>query len=201
MIKISIGQLDKLIDYMKMVRSDFIAVHEGYVIGYDTRLCILKAVYASDFIHKELSTTVSYTALVAFRKTLLPMDEIIFDGNNIYATMSACEYVPSKFTAREIYMKYLSLCNEMNTSCTSYGSLRGLDFIEDFLSSKAADGAIGISLDERHKMYIPSNILPVNKSDDLLLYIHDNNDHFISKFTVIKKKKIEIGIFIKFLYL
>lgn len=202
MTKISIGQFDKLIEYIKMVRSDFIAYYGGIVIGYDSRLCTLKAVDAKEnFIYPDLVFTASYTALIAFRKDLLPMDEVIFDGNRIYATMSECEYVPSNFSTREIYNKYLELKNYLDYSSVNFGSLRGLDFIEEFLSSKAADGAIGVKIDERHKMYIPSNILSVNKSDDLLLSIYDRIGYFISRFIIVKKKKIFVEVYIKFLTL
>jgi len=202
MTKISIDQFDKLIEYMKMVRSDFIAYYDGVVMGYDARLCMIKVVNASEnFIYPELTFTASYTAVIAFRKTLLPTDEIIFDNNRIYAKMSECEYVPSNFTTRQIYNKYLELKYHVDMSSVNFGSLRGLDFIEAFLSSKAADGAIGVQVDERHKMYIPSNVLSVTKSDDLLLSVYDSIGYFISRFTIVKKKKIFIEVYIKFLTL
>lgn len=202
MTKISIDQFDKLIEYMKMVRSDFIAYYDGIVMGYDIRLCTLKAVNASEnFIYPDLTFTVSYTALIKFRKDLLPMDEVIFDGNRIYATMSECEYIPSNFSTRQIYNKYLEMKSNLDFNSVNFGSLRGLDFIEEFLSSKAADGAVGIKVDERHKMYIPSNILSVNKADDLLLSIYDSIEYFISRFTIVKKKKIFVEVYVKFLTL
>lgn len=202
MTKISIIQFDKLIEYMKMVRSDFIAYYNNIVMGYDTRLCVLKVVDTKeDFMIPDLVFTASYTAIIAFRKTLLPMDEIIFDGNRIYATMSECEYIPSSFSSKDIYNKYLELKYHLDFNSINFGSLRGLDFIEDFLSSKAADGAIGIQIDDKHKMYIPSNILPVNKADDLLLSIYDNIGYFLSRFTIVKKKKIFVEVYIKFLML
>lgn len=202
MTKLSIGQFDKLIDYMKMVRSDFITFYYGMVIGYDKRLCVLKAVAVDEsIVERNFAFTAAYTAVVAFRKTLLPMDEVIFDGDRIYATMSECEYVPSGFTVNGIYNKYLELKHNFDCSHTDFGSLRGLDFIEEFLSAKAADGAVAIRVDDRHLMYIPSTALSVNKSDDLLLSIHDENVFFISKFTIVKKKKINVEVYIKFLTL
>lgn len=202
MTTISILQFDKLIEYMKMVRSDFITFYNGIVIGYDKRLCTLKAVDARDaIVNSDFMFTVGYTAITDFRKTLLPMDEIIFDGDRIYSTMSECSYELSSFSSKFIYDKYLELKNNLDNYSNNFGSLRGLDFIEKFLSSKSADGAIGIRIDDRHLMYIPSNILSVNKADDLLLSIYDSIGHFISKFTIVKKKKIFVDVYIKFLTL
>lgn len=198
MMKLNIQEFDTILDLMKVAKSDFVCVHNGMIYGYDLRFCTLKVIDSKGKIPQELVLNIHYNTLILFRKLLLPIDEItIHNYNYMESSMNKFISPPAPYTVYQVVSK----ANEIISSSSygkEYGNLRGIEYIENFISAKASDGAIGLNIDKFHKMYLPSNLLPINKSDELFLTITDFPNSFLSKFTIVKKKNISIDIFINF---
>lgn len=198
-ITINVSELDKIIDYFKMVKCTYVALCQGVALGFDERLCMIKAVQCDDYVaNLNLAFCVQLQTLVDFRKRLLPIDTVEFNYSGISSALEVIPYANKNIIT--VYEKYIYM-NAMCNNDIHLGSVKEMYELQDFLSAKAADGAVTVRLDERHIMCIPSNILSVNKSDDLTLDISDGDGFFLSRFTVIKKKKFYVETYMRFLSL
>lgn len=77
--------------------------------------------------------------------------------------------------------------------------------MQNILALKATDGVIYYKKFVNNRLYFMTlfnGIIPVNKSDGLLLTIYDlpERNQFLAKFTVVKKK-IKLDVFIRFVHL
>lgn len=104
----------------------------------------------------------------------------------------------------EIYYKTINFTLDINTTNTlTIDNIRGNQSFENSLSLKSAQGIGYFYIGDQYIMTIFSGLLPINKSDEVALKIYDNKTlgTFLANFTIKKKKKADINVFINYLKL
>lgn len=164
------------------VNNNYYSVTDGFMTDLMDPI-ILNYKELSDFIKTltiETVFTVSNGTIINNSGTILPI--------NIPTS-----YQLEEFYNRVDYINKISMCNKV----IKYGDVT--EELEQLFSMKVADGSYYYNKDNIYFMTLFSGMLPINKADKIELNIMDLGNTFVAKFDIIKKKNINIHVYIHYL--
>jgi hypothetical protein len=179
--------LNKLLDFVKLLKTEyFCLLTNGVLIGTD-----------ADFTHmRELQTDIYDNTL--FNKTTVLKDSLMDPSDSVLYDIM---FLPD---IRLNYNRLLDMYNNTKLEVANQYPHVVDDisiFSDKYFSIKAKDGAVPIMVDN-HYFYIFSGMIPLAKSDKIQIVIFDNEQYYIIKYSIEKKKQhTTIDVYYKYLYI
>lgn len=194
---IAINEFKEVIDKIKALKCDYILIDNLSLCGVDENMFIYKRSTINNYGIKIACATESivefykYTTEVGSAEVyvgqhMLKSDYGEFYGNNI----ELGSIINNNFQGM------LNLFNCSIKSC-HIEDMRTIDEFNKIISQKAADGIGLIIIENKYPITLSSNMLPLNKSDKIGLFIYDIGDGTFIPYFLIKKPKQTIEIFMR----
>lgn len=202
MNQISISEFKNLVDRAKALKSHYLIFNNNGIYGADETMFILKR---SNIDTYGINITTTSILLLDFYKNSVEVgsEYITIENNCLSSIYGKLNSLDENITANIAYgfkslSNYINLIGEPTISIIN---LRDIEKFNKIQAMKAADGTDLLIVEDTYPITLSSNMLPLNKSDKIGLYIYDLNDGtFISYFTIKKPKQL-VEIFIRYIKL
>lgn len=225
----NIELLLQIVEYTSIIKAGYIMIMGNYIYGTDVEFTYLKTIDNTvydkvlmynvndmkNFIKNVLSTPdcelLLYKGnLYSINKNHINMIHNMINQNpedhRLVNYLSNVEYI--EIFNYKYYIRMNSMISNMNIILNNKilyedYNLREDTQFESILEHKTADGVSMYRINRQFILSIFTNLLPINKGDEVSLVLYDIDMYkFLAKFSIMKKKqKVKIDIYIMYLYI
>jgi len=187
--------LKELLEYSKTLKCDIIRVKDNIIYGTDSNFVHLRLIRCSNewpdmiFYLKDLSEFIKQMNMLGHTD-----NSLIFN---------IVEYISIRYEYIDIFDNLIESVNSYINNSISFSDedLKSNDDFNTINAMKAGDGVGLLKLSEKYILTLYSGLLPVNKSDKVMVYIRDIDTYrYLANFTIVKKK-FSIDVYFMYLFL
>ena len=188
-ITISALKLNEILTAAKTMKCEYIYINEyGQTYGID-----------GFYIYKRLNMFIEVTnELINLLKTKTLNDQVSIQWGSQYSILT--EEIESKLFLKNQIDSQLSIINSLLQLpvSTEISDIKQNPVYTEMINSSASKGNFFIKLTDDCIISLYKGLLPVNKSDDILIRIRKLDDKFnFINFSILKKKSIVIDVYMK----
>ena len=195
-ITISALKLNEILTAAKTMKCEYIYINEyGQIYGID-----------GFYIYKRLNTFIKVpiplilvtNELINLLKTKTLNDQVSIQWGSQYSILT--EEIESKLFLKNQIDSQLSIINSLLQLpvSTEISDIKQNPVYTEMINSSASKGNFFIKLTDDCIISLYKGLLPVNKSDDILVRIRKLDDKFnFINFSILKKKSIVIDVYMK----
>lgn len=191
--------LQDLLKISKELKSDYVYINGNDIYGVDDSFIYIKYMQFDNIYN--INICFSVTSMATFLKNVCLNEIKLVNPNLLYSSFDNTLEINNITMINRIEAMIININNlKMKQISVENQSVRGIPEFEYVLESKSADGT-GIFVYDKYVMTIFKNLIPLKKSDSVLLTIHDIDEKmFLSNFTV-QRRKLKIEVYIMYLHL
>ena len=196
---INITILQDLLKVSKELKSEYVYITGNSIYGVDVSFIYLKYMEFENQYNMNICFSVS--KMTKFLKEVCLNEIKLVNPNLLYSSFDNTLEINNISLINKIESMIINInnlkTNEITIDCQN---IRGIPQFEYILESKSADGT-GIFTYDKYVMTLFKNLIPLKKSDEVFLTIHDiDSKMFLSNFTV-QRRKLKIEVYIMYLHL
>lgn len=196
---INITILQDLLKVSKELKSEYVYITGNNIYGVDNSFIYLKYMEFENQYNMNICFSVS--KMTKFLKEVCLNEIKLVNHNLLYSSFDNTLEINNISLINKIESMIINInnlkTNEITIDCQN---IRGIPQFEYILESKSADGT-GIFTYDKYVMTLFKNLIPLKKSDEVFLTIHDiDSKMFLSNFTV-QRRKLKIEVYIMYLHL
>lgn len=191
--------LQDLLKVSKELKSDYVYINGNDIYGVDDSFIYIKYMQFDNIYN--INICFSVTSMATFLKNVCLNEIKLVNSNLLYSSFDNTLEINNITMINRIEAMIININNlKMKQISVQNEPVRGIPEFEYVLESKSADGT-GIFVYDKYVMTIFKNLIPLKKSDSVLLTIHDIDEKmFLSNFTV-QRRKLKIEVYIMYLHL
>lgn len=191
--------LQDLLKVSKELKSDYVYINGNDIYGVDDSFIYIKYMQFDNIYN--INICFSVTSMATFLKNVCLNEIKLVNPNLLYSSFDNTLEINNISLINKIEAMIININNlKMKQISVQNEPVRGIPEFEYVLESKSADGT-GIFVYNKYVMTIFKNLIPLKKSDTVLLTIHDIDEKmFLSNFTV-QRRKLKIEVYIMYLHL
>lgn len=191
--------LQDLLKVSKELKSDYVYINGNDIYGVDDSFIYIKYMQFDNIYNINICFCV--TSMATFLKNVCLNEIKLVNPNLLYSSFDNTLEINNITMINKIEAMIININNlKMKQTSVQNEPVRGIPEFEYVLESKSADGT-GIFVYDKYVMTIFKNLIPLKKSDTVLLTIHDIDEKmFLSNFTV-QRRKLKIEVYIMYLHL
>ena len=195
-ITISALKLNEILTAAKTMKCEYIYINEyGQIYGIDG-FYIYKRL--NMFIEVPIPLILVTNELINLLKTKTLNDQVSIQWGSQYSILT--EEIESKLFLKNQIDSQLSIINSLLQLpvSTEISDIKQNPVYAEMINSSASKGNFFIKLTDDCIISLYKGLLPVNKSDDILVRIRKLDDKFnLINFSILKKKSIVIDVYMK----
>lgn len=195
-ITISALKLNEILTAAKIMKCEYIYINEyGQIYGIDG-FYIYKRL--NMFIEVPIPLILVTNELINLLKTKTLNDQVSIQWGSQYSILT--EEIESKLFLKNQIDSQLSIINSLLQLpvSTEISDIKQNPVYTEMVNSSASKGNFFIKLTDDCIISLYKGLLPVNKSDDILVRIRKLDDKFnFINFSILKKKSIVIDVYMK----
>ena len=195
-ITISALKLNEILTAAKTMKCEYIYINEyGQIYGIDG-FYIYKRL--NMFIEVPIPLILVTNELINLLKTKTLNDQVSIQWGSQYSILT--EEIESKLFLKNQIDSQLSIINSLLQLpvSTEISDIKQNPVYTEMVNSSASKGNFFIKLTDDCIISLYKGLLPVNKSDDILIRIRKLDDKFnFINFSILKKKSIVIDVYMK----
>ena len=195
-ITISALKLNEILTAAKTMKCEYIYINEyGQIYGIDG-FYIYKRL--NMFIEVPIPLILVTNELINLLKTKTLNDQVSIQWGSQYSILT--EEIESKLFLKNQIDSQLSIINSLLQLpvSTEISDIKQNPVYTEMINSSASKGNFFIKLTDDCIISLYKGLLPVNKSDDILIRIRKLDDKFnFINFSILKKKSIVIDVYMK----
>ena len=195
-ITISALKLNEILTAAKTMKCEYIYINEyGQIYGIDG-FYIYKRL--NMFIEVPIPLILVTNELINLLKTKTLNDQVSIQWGSQYSILT--EEIESKLFLKNQIDSQLSIINSLLQLpvSTEISDIKQNPVYAEMINSSASKGNFFIKLTDDCIISLYKGLLPVNKSDDILVRIRKLDDKFnFINFSILKKKSIVIDVYMK----
>jgi len=195
-MNIPTGELKELLEYSKALKCDIIRVKDNIIFGTDSNFVHLKIIGLNKY-HEFPDMLFYLRDLSEFMKRI----DDISDTETTYFDIST--FIDMQYKYIDVFDNLISSVSRYLNNPISFSDedLKSNDDFNTINTMKAGDGVGLLKLSEKYILTLYSGLLPINKSDKVMVYIRDIDTYrYLANFTIVKKK-FSIDIYFMYLFL